>query len=145
MGKPVIVAMSVGSWIKANVEMVRNYLKSKPEVLVNAHRANDSWAPSLTIVNMKKLFVLRIGWPIFPDSCFRAAAIARLLIANGAKNMHLHREDAYQWPFHQDTTRRGAMRKNRFVTPYVDWERALAPSSRVTPSSAGRGNLKIMA
>ncbi len=122
MGEPFMVAIELGSCIKANVEMAENYLKNEFEVLAGVHRANDSCAHSLTIVYVKKLFALRLGWPIFTDRHFTSATIDRLLTKNVAKEMHPHGEDDYHWTLR---TRPGVVPGERtgLLAPHIGWKR----------------------
>jgi hypothetical protein len=109
-GDTVMVDMNETSWIKANVEVVENYLKNEFENFGIAHRADTSLTHTFTVNDGKKRFKLFIGWPIFANRHFTPARIGRLLKENVADEMRLHGEDGYHWtPSHEDGAPRGDM------------------------------------
>lgn len=89
--------MNEASWIEANVEVVKNYLKKEFENFALAHRADKSLKHTFTVNDGKKQFTLFIGWPILADRSLTQARIDRLLKENVAGEMRLHGEDGYHW------------------------------------------------
>ena len=63
-----MAAMNEAAWIKANVEVVDNYLKREFENFAIVHRADTSRTHTFTVDNGKKRFTLCIGWPIFAEN-----------------------------------------------------------------------------
>ena len=102
--------MNEASWVEANVEVVKNYLKKEFENFSIAHRADTSLTHTFTVDNGKKRFTLWIGWPILADRLLTPARIDCLLKENVAEEMRLHGEDGYHWtPAHEDAAQRGGM------------------------------------
>jgi hypothetical protein len=109
-GDAVTADMNEAAWIKANVEVVENYLKKEFENFSIAHRVDTSLIHTFTVHDGKKRFTLCIEWPLLADRRFTQAKIDRLLKENMAEEMRLHGDDGYHWtPSHEDTTQRGGM------------------------------------
>ena len=103
-GEAVMAAMNEASWIDANVDLVKDYLRKEFENFAIAHQADESLKHTFTVSNGKKLFKLFIGWPILADRGFTRAGIDRLSKQNIAEGMRLHGEDGYHWmPSKSDT------------------------------------------
>ena len=102
--------MNEASWIDANIEVVKTFLRKEFDNFGIAHRADASRTHTFTVDNGKKQFTLCIGWPILADRSFTQARIDCLLKENVAEEMRLHGEDGYHWtPPHKDATQRGGM------------------------------------
>jgi hypothetical protein len=60
-GRTVMAAMNDAAWIKANIEVVDNYLKSEFVNFAIAHHADNTRTHTVTVDNGKKRFTLVIG------------------------------------------------------------------------------------
>ena len=106
-----MAGMNDAAWIKANIEVVDNYLKDEFENFAMAHHADNTLTHTFTVDNGKKRFALVIGWPIFAERRLTHASLDRGLKKESvAEEMRLQGEDGYHWtPSHEDTTQRGGM------------------------------------
>jgi hypothetical protein len=106
-----MAAMKDAAWIKANIEVVDNYLKGEFENYSIAHQTDNTLTHTFTVDNGKKRFTLVIGWPIFAERRLTQARIGGgLNKENVAEQMRLHKEAGYHWtPLHEDTIQRGDM------------------------------------
>jgi hypothetical protein len=96
-GETAMVDMDEASWIKANVEVVKNYLTKEFENFAIAHQAEQSLQHTFTVDNGKKRFKLVIKWATLADRNFASTRINRLVTENVAQDMRLHGENSYHW------------------------------------------------
>ena len=89
--------MNEASWIDANVEVVKNYLKKEFENFAVAYRADNSLTHIFSVDNGKKRFALVIDWPILADRSLTQVRTDRLAKENVAGEMRLHGEAGYHW------------------------------------------------
>lgn len=100
-----MTGMNDEAWIKANIEVVDNYLKGEFVNFTIAHHADNTRNHIFTVNNRKKRFTLSVGWSIFVDKHVTQAGMDRKLNKEQvAEAMRLHGEDGYHWtPSHEDT------------------------------------------
>jgi hypothetical protein len=106
-----MAAMKDAEWIKANIEVVDNYLKGEFENYSIAHQTDNTLTHTFTVDDGKKRFTLVIGWPIFVERRLTQARIdGGLKKEDVAQQMRLHKEADYHWtPLLEDTIQRGDM------------------------------------
>ena len=105
-GDAVMTGMNDEAWIKANIEVVDNYLKGEFVNVAIAHQVDNTRIHTVTVDNGKKRFTLLVGWPLFVERRWTPASIARgLRNEHVAEEIRLHGEDGYHWtPSYEDTT-----------------------------------------
>lgn len=110
-GDAVMTGMNDEAWIKANIEVVDNYLKGEFENYSIVHQTDNTLTHTFTVDNGKKRFTLVIGWPIFAERRLTPARIDDGLKKESvAQQMRLHKEADYHWmPLLEDTIQRSDM------------------------------------